>query len=90
MELEKESSESRQFRIYASSQAGRVVGEVWDESLLETYIEAVRAMYPDDDLYVREVVETVVQIIRPDGTVIDLEERSEGNKDKDKDKDTAH
>lgn len=77
MELEKESSESRQFRIYASSQAGRVVGEVWDESLLDTYIQAVRAIFPDDDLYVREVIETVVQIIRPDGTVIDLEEKGD-------------
>jgi hypothetical protein len=67
---DQEPDEEREFRIYVSSQGGRYVGNVKNEDLLPTYLASIREAYPDDTIVVREVFESVVQVLKPDGTVI--------------------
>jgi hypothetical protein len=67
---DRQPDEEREFRIYAGSQGGRYVGNVKNEDLLPPYLASIREAYPDDTITVSEVMENVVQVIKPDGTVI--------------------
>jgi hypothetical protein len=64
---------SIEYRLYTSSQGGRAVavgikGEVWLGRILDVMLDR----YPGDTIYVREVLETVVMVIGPDGSVTRL------------------
>jgi hypothetical protein len=49
------------------------VAKVTDESLLDLYVRDVRANYPDSAIFVREVVEVTVWVIKDNGEEIRFE-----------------
>jgi hypothetical protein len=66
-------SPHNEYRITASTQGGEyVMDDIKGERELYVAIEQVRNKYPTDTLYVRQVLETVVMVIAPDGTVTKL------------------
>lgn len=55
-----------EFRIYVSSQGGEPM--VWDirgTSALKQAIDAMTERFPNDTIYVREVIESVILVIGP-------------------------
>jgi len=62
--------EDREFRIYVSSQGNEPLAVyIAGEEELEREIAKAREAYPNDTLYVREVIESVVRVYKPDGEV---------------------
>lgn len=67
--------EDREFRIFASSAGDEPVArDIIGEEELERRVEAVRSVYPNDTLYVREITENVIRVYKPGGEVIRFEE----------------
>jgi hypothetical protein len=66
--------EDREFRVFASSKGDEpVLQGIIGEAELERQIPYLREAYPDDTLYVREVLETVVRVYKPGEEVIILD-----------------
>ena len=67
-------TDEREFRIFVESHGDEPVRwGIMGEKNLEESLRGVRAEFPNKMIAVREVMETVVRIIRPDGTVIHLD-----------------
>ncbi len=61
-------SETREFRLYCSDRGDEsVLGNIGEE-MLEQAIHSVRAAYPQSVIVVREVNESVIRVIHPDGS----------------------
>ncbi len=67
------SEEEAEYRIYISSWGGvSVVRDIIGEEQLARHIAEVRATYPTDTIYIREVFETVKFIVTPQAKVIPI------------------
>jgi hypothetical protein len=65
-----------EYRLYVDSMGGEpVVRDIKGKAALEAAISTTRLQYPQDRIYAREVLETVVMVIAPDGTVTKLDEK---------------
>lgn len=63
-----------EYRLYVDNMGGEpVVRDIKGKAALEAAISTTRLQYPRDRIYVREVLETVVMVIAPDGTVTKLD-----------------